>query len=137
MAEELKIESKQAYLELQMIEQQIKQMQKQLQVIESQLNEIRLTKQSLEDISDVKLNSEMLVPLASGIFVKGVLKDTKEFIVNVGSNTAVKKNKKEVIDMVDNQLAEILKMQNEFYKNLQHLITGAKRIENKLAKVGG
>lgn len=129
-------EIKQTYMELQMIEQQIKQIQKQLGVIEDQIDELRMTKQSIEELENVKLDSETLVPIASGIFVKGVLKENNKFVVNVGGNTAVNKSKKEVIEMIDNQIADVLKIQNELIKNLQNFIVKARNIEEQISRGG-
>ena len=51
-----------------------------------------MTEQALDDLKTTKTGTEILVPMASGIFIKAELKDNKELAINVGADTVVKKN---------------------------------------------
>ena len=51
-----------------------------------------IIKKSLDDFSSLKKDSETLTTIANGIFAKSKITDTKELLVNVGSNVVVKKS---------------------------------------------
>src|SRR3989344_7834136 len=118
-----------------MIEQQIKNIQRQLQIIDNQLIELVMTRQSLDELSNVKIDSETLVPVANGIFLKANIKEKDDFIVNVGSNVAVKKSKEDVRNMLEKQLDEIKNIQHDLLVNLQNLGMEGQRIEKELQNV--
>ncbi len=80
------------YMQMQLIEQQMQQIQKQLQLLENQLQELNLTLQALDDLKNTKPGTDILVPIASGIFFKAELKDNEELALNVGADTVVKKS---------------------------------------------
>ncbi|MBW2981246.1 prefoldin subunit alpha [Candidatus Woesearchaeota archaeon] len=123
------------YMQMQMIEQQMQQVQKQLKLLESQMQELNLTEQALDDIKTTKIGTEILVPMASGIFVKAELKDNKELAVNVGANTVVKKNIDEAKKLITDQLEEITNMQQELNINLEKLSLSAQSLEKELTKL--
>ena len=87
-----KEELQEKYIELQMIEQQMKQIQKQAQLVDSQMNELAVAHQALDDIKKTKPGTKILVPISNGIFAKAEIKDNEDLIVNVGANVIVNKD---------------------------------------------
>lgn len=118
--EEQKLQQK--YIELQLLDQQIKQIQQQLVLLEQQISDLTILEESLNEIKKVELNSEILAPLGAGVFIKASIKDNKEVLMNVGSNINVKKKIPDAI--------EIVKAQKE---ELQNII---RQTENELQKAG-
>jgi len=135
MKEENKKEIQEKYMQMQMIEQQMQQVQKQMKVIEQQTQELNLTEQALDDLKNTKTGTEILVPLASGIFVKAELKDNEELAINIGADTVVKKNVEEAKKLITEQLGEVTKMQQEFNINLEKLALSAQVLEKELQKL--
>lgn len=123
------------YMQMQLIEQQMQQVQKQLKLLESQIQELNLTGQALDDLRTTKTGKEILVPMASGIFVKAELKDNKELAINVGADTVVKKNTEETKKLITNQLEEVTKMQQDLTANLEKLAGSAQMLEKELSKL--
>ncbi|MHA1409624.1 MAG: hypothetical protein ACTSQY_04830, partial [Candidatus Odinarchaeia archaeon] len=72
-------------MELQMLEQDFQQLQKNIQTLEQQLAEMDFIKKNLDEFSKQK-KTEGLMTIANGIFAKAKIEDTKELLVNVGSN---------------------------------------------------
>ena len=134
MSKEKQEKLQQAYMEMQMLGQQMQSLQRQLQLIEQQNIELIAAKQAIDDISKTKQGTEILVPVIAGIFVKGHLKDNKEFIVNVGSNTAVKKSAEESKKLIDEQEEEIKKVQTQLNAELQRLGQKAALLEKELSE---
>jgi len=123
------------YMQMQLIEQQMQQIQKQLKLIEQQVQELNLTEQALDDLKDTKAGTEILVPIASGIFVKAELKDNKDLAVNVGADTVVKKDVGEAKKLITNQLEEITKIQQDLTENLEKLSISAQNIQKELQEL--
>ena len=93
------------------------------------------TKDAIDDLAAAKPGTEMLVPISSGIFVKGQIKDNKELTVNVGADTAVKKTIPETKKLIQQQLVEIKNFQKELNLNLQKLSLKAQETQKELSKL--
>lgn len=117
------------YLQLNTMNQQMMELQKQIQALEETIFEINDSKKGLDEVSKAEKGKEILVPIISGIFAKAELKETKEFIVNVGSNTAVVKSIEDVQKILDKQSIEIQKTQNNLIDNIKQLTVEAKEVE--------
>lgn len=123
------------YIEFQMLSNTIKQLEKQSTLLENQLIELISTNQSLEDMKKVKPGTEILAPLSSGIYVKAQLKDGNNFIVNVGSSVALNKDIVSTKKIIEEQILEIRKMQENFAGELQGNADKAASIEKEMKKI--
>ena len=108
--------------ELQMLEYQAKELQKVIGSINNQLAEINNTAQALKDFKAVKKDDEILLQIASGIFVRGKVIDTETLKINIGSNVAVDKSIDETINMMNLQLQEMEKYKLEVDEQFQKII---------------
>ena len=132
---EKEIEKK--YTELQITTQQMKQLQKQIALLNNQLVELTLLQQSINEIRDVKIGTSILVTIGNGIYAKAELKENNEFLVNVGSNTVVKKDIDSTTKLIQQQLGEISGVYEQMMLELRVLYEHANSKEeeiNKLAK---
>jgi len=102
-------ELQQKYMQLQMYSQQVKQLQQQIDAVQKQISEVQTILLALDDIAKTEPDTEMLVPLSSGIFVKAEIKDNQKLKVNVGSNTVVEKSVQETKALLDRQIIELNK----------------------------
>ena len=123
------------YVEFQVLNNNIKQLEKQNTVLENQLVELITTNQGLEDMKKVKSGTEILVPLSSGIYAKAKLKESDNFIVNVGSNVALSKNIDSTKKVIENQIDEIQKLQENFMQELQNNTAKAALLEQEINKI--
>ena len=123
------------YIEFQVLNNHIKQLEKQNTVLENQLMELMTTNQGLEDMKKVKSGTEILVPLSSGIYAKAELKESDNFIVNVGSNIALSKNLDSTKKVIENQINEIQKLQENFVQELQNNTAKAALLEQEINKI--
>ena len=132
MEEAKQKELQERYMEMQMLEQQIRQIQQQIQMLENQLMELIATIQGLDDFEKTSIGTDILVPLSPGIFTKATLKDNKDVIVNVGANVAVKKDIRSTKDLINKQAVEIKRFQEEMMVELQKLGLKAGSIEQEI-----
>ena len=120
------------YMEFQVLEQQIKQLEKQNTMLNNQLMELMMTNQGLEDTKKIKEGTEILTPLSSGIYAKAQLKDSKNLIVNVGSSITVVKDVNSAKKMIEDQIEEIKKLQENLLDQLQTQTTKAASLEQEI-----
>jgi prefoldin alpha subunit len=119
-------------MEFQVLEQQIKQLEKQNTMLNNQLMELMMTNQGLEDTKKIKEGTEILTPLSSGIYAKAQLKDSKNLIVNVGSSITVVKDVNSAKKMIEDQIEEIKKLQENLVDQLQTQTTKAASLEQEI-----
>ncbi|MCX6706922.1 MAG: prefoldin subunit alpha [Candidatus Woesearchaeota archaeon] len=123
------------YVELQLLDQQIKQAQKQIELVENQVTELEAINQSLQEFSTTSAGTEILMPLSGGVFAKAELKDNKNLIVNVGAGTAVTKSVPDTEKLVTNQMNELLKVRDELLFQLQQHVNKAQNIQQELERL--
>lgn len=127
-----KEEVQQKYLQLQLLDQQIKQVQQQLQTVATQLNELAYSIQSLDDFSKVKPGAEIFVPVVTGVFVKAELKDSKNVNINVGSNVAVNKSIDDSKILLEDQFKELENIQLKLSNDAQKMVIQAQMLQQQI-----
>lgn len=123
------------YVELQATSQNMQQLQAQMQQVEQKVTEIQLVQKHLDDIKSTKKNTEVLAPLASGIFVKGILSDNEEVVVNVGGGIAIPKKIDEVKEMLKKQEKDIRTVEAQITSQLHVLSEKAESLQKELASI--
>ncbi len=101
------------YTEFQALQQQLEQITQHLELLQQHLKEVGLSIQAVEDLGKSNLNSEILAPLANGIFIKAELKDNQILIVNVGADVTVEKTVPEVVKLLREQQQDLENKQAE------------------------
>ena len=122
------------YLELQLLDEQIKQVQKQLISLDEQIAELNNTLLALDDFNKTAVGTDILVSLSPGIFTKAELKDNKELLVNVGSNVVVKKTVAETKELLKKRLDSIKKYRNLTLVEIQKMGLQASNLEQEINK---
>src|SRR3989338_6006755 len=124
--------AREMFMEFQALEQHIKQLQKQLEMVTGQMIELSGTNKSLDEFANIKANSEIFVPLNSGIFAKASILTTKELLVNVGANVVVKKDVPSAKSLISKQIDEIRKVQKQMIEELEKMTANASELEGKI-----
>ncbi|MBT3865970.1 prefoldin subunit alpha [Candidatus Woesearchaeota archaeon] len=121
MSDENKLKEK--YMEFQMLEQSLAQLNQRKATIENQMNEFLALQESLDGLKKSENNSPMYSPLGSGVFIKSEVKDTKNVLVNIGSNIAIERSIEDSKKLIDKQMSElkdiISKLEKEISDGLQ------------------
>ncbi len=123
------------YIEMKIIEEQMKEVQQHVAALEQQLFELITVKQSLDDFKKTNMGCEILAPISPGIFAKAELKDSKEFLVNVGANIVVKKDIESTKKLIGNQVEEIRGLHSRVMVQLQKLALNASSVEEELREL--
>lgn len=120
------------YLELQIIDQQLRLIQQQLDQIDQQMLEISTIFESLDEMKLAKDGEDILVPLVNGVFLKAKLTDSNNMLVNVGSGSLVSKTNAELKSLLEKQLAQLTNYKDNMMATLQNLYNEADRIEQSI-----
>lgn len=102
-----KQDMKEKYMEYQLLVQRIQQLQENISVLEAHLIDLVRLRESLDSVSQIKLDQDTLIPLGGGIFLRGILKDNKNVVMAIGSNIFIDKNLDDAKITVNKQLEEV------------------------------
>jgi len=82
----------------------------------------------MTELQKTTVNTEILAPIANGIFFKAELKDNQKLTINVGSEVAVEKTIPEVIRLLEEQKEKITEHIAEAETVLQQLHEQGRRL---------
>lgn len=123
-----------AYVEVQMLEQQLKQLQEYQQQFENQLGNIAEIMQSLEEFDQLQPQAPLLVPLQNGIFIEATLGKSKTVKINVGSNTIVDKTVEEAKRLMEQQQQSVAANQEKAMAQMQQFQSRLEELQEKVQK---
>lgn len=124
---------KEKYAEFKMLQEHIEQITEQVQLLAKQEMELDHSKDALLELANVSLGEEILVPIANGIFFRGVLKENKTLIVNVGANVTVERTIPEVAVLLEQEKLKIQEQIAQAEKILQELHARALKIYEEVS----
>ncbi len=124
----------QKYMELQIIEQQMKQYQQESLNLQAQLQELVSLEEALKSIESSK-NNKILTTLSPGVFAKTELKNNKEILMNIGSGVVVPKDIKEALAITKDQSMKIQAMAHKVEQDLQLFVQHSSHLQQELQQV--
>lgn len=122
------------YLELQLVDQQIKSLQQQLVILEQQAVELASLAENLEHLKKVKAQTKSFVQIGVGISVEATIADTQDVLINVGSNVAVKKTVPEAIEMIKSQIESIGSITQNVDQEIKRFVEHASLLQEEIQK---
>ncbi|MBI4438536.1 prefoldin subunit alpha [Candidatus Woesearchaeota archaeon] len=130
-------EVRKQYIELQLLGRQIKQAQEQVEALDEHLVALSKLVQDLETLKSMRPDTEMLSALSSGIFVRSILKDCSEVVVNVGADVAVVKSVDDAKAFVKGKLDEAQSHRAGMLEELERMVQQARQAEESMASLVG
>ncbi|HLC96328.1 MAG TPA: prefoldin subunit alpha [Candidatus Nanoarchaeia archaeon] len=125
-------EAQEKYVELQMLDAQIKELQSQAEAFESKTREVAQSLMALDELKEASLGSQLLAPISPGIFVKAELKDNSEFLMNVGSGIVVNKDLAGVKRLLTEQLVKVDRLKEQVADQVNKLAAKAIPLQQEL-----
>ena len=116
------------YMEFQIFQKQVEQLNEHLETMNQQDTELDISINAIKELAQTKIDTEILAPIANGIFVKSKLIDNQTFIVNVGADTTVERVPLEVIALLQQQKEELASNMVEAQQVLQQMTTHLRNI---------
>ena len=108
--------------EMRMMEGTVNTLQQRLQVVLSSVSELRLAKQSLGDLNDIKSGSNLLVPVGGAAFIKANLGNVEKVVVGIGANVSLEMEYDDAVKDVDERLQEMDKAQTSIEQQLGQIM---------------
>ena len=87
--------------------QQLESIDLQLQYLQSTLMEYQRAKMTVEQLSSVDANSEVLIPVGAGTFINGSLKNASNVLIGVGAGIVIEKPVTEALGKRDERIKRI------------------------------
>jgi len=87
--------------------QQLESIDLQLQYLQSTLMEYQRAKLTVEQLSGLDANSEILIPVGGGAFVNGSLKNTSNVLIGVGAGIVIEKPVSDALNKLDERIKRI------------------------------
>jgi prefoldin alpha subunit len=87
--------------------QQLESIEMQLQYLQSTLMDYQRAKMTVEQLSAVDDNSEVLIPVGAGTFVSGSLKNASNVLIGVGAGIVIEKPADEAMGKLDERIKRI------------------------------
>ncbi len=91
----------QQIMELQQLQEQMENLSKQMDELQEKQSTISITINAIKEIQNITTGTEILAPLADGIFIRTSLNNNSTAIVNIGKGITVEKTIPEVLKMVE------------------------------------
>ena len=115
-------EQEQRMLQAQFLEAKLKELEEQLMMIERQINELQVCSIAIDDLKNVKIDSEMLVPINPGVFIRARLSNNEDIIINTGAKVFAKKNSKEAKDFIQEKLDKAIEIHNNIMEQINAIV---------------
>jgi prefoldin alpha subunit len=113
---------------LEIYKEQIESLSNQYQLIQAMIEEYNRTKFTLDKISNVEDNTEILVSVGGGAFVNATIKDTSKVLYNIGAETFLEKKVSDAIENIDKRI-------DLLYNNLQKVVDTTQKLEDAAAQL--
>ena len=130
MADENNVEDR--YMQFQQLQQQLVQIAEFVERLRQQQLEIETSIEALKELKETKINSEILAPIANGIFLKAELKDHAHLIVNIGAEVTAEKTIPEVMVLLEEQKERIAGNISEAESVLEQLYAQGVKISQEV-----
>ena len=125
---------KELIIEFEYLEKQIQTTTEKLDALDKQAIQLKSSIDAITILS-AKSEHESLVPIANGVYVEATVKNTKKFVVDVGSDVAVPKTSEEALDIFEVQLAATHEYQEKIIQRLESLSKRADQLQHELMKI--
>jgi prefoldin alpha subunit len=121
-------------VEMELLRQSMQQLDQQLVALETRKMQIE---EVLKGMDELKGGEDVLIPLGPGFFIKGQLKQDKNVIVMIGSNSAMEKTVEDATKVIKDNLEEINKMSDELKAKLLNASERMDEMQEILVKYYG
>src|SRR3989344_4490845 len=122
----------QKYMELQTLNQQVQQLHQQSSILEQQHKELISLSQHLDELDKVKSNSKMYAPLGGGLYVEGIITETKKVLTNVGACVVVPKTIAETKQIIEEQIDDLQKVIVQIEKKVQEFMKQGQTLHKEM-----
>jgi len=126
-------------VEMRFLEQTAETLQQRLSMLNAAITDLSYAKMTLDGVEKEKENSDLLVPIGGGSYVKMKLASSDKVVVGIGAGVSVEKQLPEAKAMLKERLEELDKSmvaaQQQFAQIAERINSGRSRLETLLSSV--
>ena len=115
--------------ELNVLDMQLRQMEQQALMLEQQIAELTTVNASLDELKKAKKNQKVLFPVSRDIFAEGILENSNEVLVNIGSKTIARKSIEEAKKINEKQIEIFAEASENISREMQRIVMRIREIE--------
>lgn len=127
-------DTQQKLIELQIINKQLENLKQQLSNLQLQEQELIQLQLSLEEIEKTKIGTKILTSLSVGVLIETELKNNKEVIAAVGSNTTIRKTIQETKKTIQYQKKQLELVLIQLQKEIQQYFNASLQLEKEISE---
>jgi prefoldin alpha subunit len=102
---------RQLVTEMRLMEGSVNTLQQRHQLVLNSISELRIAKQSLEDLKNIKPGSNMLVPIGGAALINANLGNLEKVVIGIGADVSLEMKYEDAVKDVSERLAEMEKAQ--------------------------
>jgi len=126
-------------LEMRLLEQTAETLQQRISMITAAMTDLSYANMTLESVEKEKEDTELLVPIGGGSYLKAKLAAPDKVVVGIGAGVSVEKTLQEAKAIVKERLEELEKslnsVQQQFAQVAERINADRNRAESLLAKM--
>ena len=121
-------------LQLEMLKEQGQQLSQQKSQILMQLQEIEYSKTTIADLKNAKKDTELMIPIGTGMYVKGKITNISDIITTIGGSVAVGKSLAEVEVIIKERESQMVELEKQINVELEKLDAEGTALVTELQK---
>ena len=102
---------RQLVTEMRLMEGSVNTLQQRHQLVLNSISELRIAKQSLEDLKNIKPGSNMLVPIGGAALINANLGNLEKVVIGIGADVSLEMKYEDAVKDVSERLTEMEKAQ--------------------------
>ena len=135
MVEKKQKEIQEKVLVYQILQNQLEEFTKQATALETRLGELDVTTNALNEMKEVKPDSETLFHIGGGCYGHGKLSDNNKYLIEVGAGIMANKTLPDAVAIIDERKQEIEKIKDKLVEEIEKIGEGMNQIGMELQKL--
>ena len=127
-------QARQYYITLKTVKKNLSELNQAIADIDTQTAQIQESKHAINEYENITAKSDLLVPIADGIFIQASAVEDKYLRINVGAGAVVKKTPAQAQEMLQEQHDELSKHREQLLNQREQLKVQADDIQKKIAE---
>lgn len=122
-------------MEIQFLERTFEELQSRIGLVNASINEFRLANATLEGMQKEETDTQILVHIGGGSYVKAKIADTQKLIMSIGADVAAERSVDVAKESLDTRLQEFEKVRESLEQQLRQTQTRISTLRQQLQKM--
>ena len=122
-------------MEIQFLERTFEELQSRIGLVNASINEFRLANATLQGMQMETADTQILVHIGAGSYVKAKIADTQKLIMSIGADVAAEKSVDAAKESLDLRLQEFEKVRESLEQQLGQTQTRISTLRQQLQKM--